>query len=200
MSKADEMIGRLVAFVDGDESYELMIATSMGQEATVAQPIETQLYVTDGAAFMSRLGVPRDSWAPRPAMVPQFNVQVSATLAGSLENRLKTLLVNGEAIPFVHKSDGFFSVGLGQPNLASISITLGGAPVSLSELGWANVEIQDKSGSTAYHIPQGSLLRYHRTMAPSGHVSKISTLDVFPHVLANFGIKAPAYANAPATL
>ncbi len=43
--------GRLLSFVDSNPEYCLWLATSMGQAATEALPIETQLYITNVPRF-----------------------------------------------------------------------------------------------------------------------------------------------------
>jgi hypothetical protein len=193
MSKADAMIGRLVQFVDSNPDFELIVATSMGQQATIARPIETQLYITNPAVFMSRMGVDAESWSPRPAMFPQFNVQISDSAAAVFQDNVRGLAVNGEPVEYVHSAGAFYSVSLGQPNLTSIHATLNGVPISLQELGWSNVEILDKSGTTAYHIPQGSLIVYHTSIRPTTDVQQVSTTDLCPYILTNYGVKVPDY-------
>jgi len=198
MEKADAMLARLTQFVEANPEFQLVIATSMGQQATLAMPVETELYITDLAKFMARMGVERGNWAPRPAMLPQFNVQVSDTASGRFQQKLEGFSVNGIPVTFVHGSDGFFSVSLGQKNLAEVHVTVGGAAVTLADLGLENVEILDKSGTTAYHIPQGSLLMYDASMAPSADITQISTVDLCPYILRNYGINVPGYMGGRA--
>jgi hypothetical protein len=52
MKKADEMIGRLVKFIDKNPEYSLWILSSMGQQAVEAKEIYTDLFVTNGKKFM----------------------------------------------------------------------------------------------------------------------------------------------------
>ena len=198
MDKADEMIGRLTKFVDLHPEFQLIIATSMGQKATLAMPVETQVYAVNPEAFMSRLGVPVAHWQRRPAMVPQLNVQVDTMVAPAFEAHLRALAVDGIPVPFERKAEGFYTISFGQLNLTDPTVTLAGARISLGELGLANVEITDKSGTTAYHIPEGTLLIYEASAAPSEAITQISTVDVAPYILSNYGVKVPDYMGGRA--
>jgi hypothetical protein len=133
-------------------------------------------------------------------MLPQFNVQIDDANASDFEARLKSLTVNGVAISYVRKGGGFFSVSLGQPNLTDFRIALDGKQVSPTSLGIANVEIKDKSGTTAYHIPQGTLLIYDASMRPSENTVQASTLDIAPYILNNYAVKIPTYMQGSVAL
>lgn len=54
----DVMLRHLVAFIDGDREYRLMVASSMGQAAIPAIKTHQFLTVTDAGAFLAALGVP----------------------------------------------------------------------------------------------------------------------------------------------
>jgi hypothetical protein len=56
MEKADELFGRLVRFADRNPEYQIWVTTSMGQAATEAKPLATQLYIGDVRRFMTALG------------------------------------------------------------------------------------------------------------------------------------------------
>jgi len=198
MEKADEMLARLVRFVDLNPEFQLMVATSMGQKATLANPVETKLYIVNAEAFMTRLGVANGNWEKRPAMLPQFNVQVSGNAAAGFKRQLERLSVNGEQISFVREGDGFFSITMGHTNIPHPVLSFDNANIPLEELGIANVEITDKSGTTAYHIPEGALLIYDPSMPQTAEITRISTLDVSPYLLTNFGQRVPNYMGGRA--
>ena len=73
MKKFDEMFKALIKFVDRNPEYVLWISSSMGQEATIAKPLETQLYIKDRDKFMLQLGVEKSDWEARPSMLPRYN-------------------------------------------------------------------------------------------------------------------------------
>lgn len=194
MSKADEMIRRLVAFADNNPEFQIMIASSMGQQAYESKPIETQLYLTDAKHFMNKLGVDDSNYEIRPAMLPQFNVQVNDSKASTFADHLSKMKVNGRAVEYRQKDGGFFSIDFGQQNLTNPVITVDGETVALKDCGLTNVEIADKSGCTAYHIPEGILVLYDASMVEKDdNVSQISSVEVCPFILNNFSLRPPDY-------
>lgn len=201
MDKADAFLGRLLAFVDRKPEYMIWIASSMGQAAAEAVEVKTSLYITEPRRFMDAMGVHRNDWTPVPAMLPQFNVKVSGESVPLMRKCLAEIEVNGEKVPFVEGDDGFFSVRFGHQNLdpATLVVRRGGTPVNLHELGLGNVAIQDASGASAYHIPEGCFVCYDPLdRTPKETAAPISALDLAPMILRNFGLPVPAYMEGVA--
>lgn len=199
MTKADDMLGRLLRHVDRHPGTELIVATSMGQEAVETEAMETQLYVTKPDRFVEQLGVARGEWKTRPAMLPSFNFEVPADKADYVAARLKSMTVNGSRVSHRISGEGFFSVDFGHPNLRDTVVMIGNDSVSLAECGLENVEIQDRSGTTAYHIPEGTLMIYDGR-SKDGSKVQASTLDIAPYILSKFGVDRPAYMRASRAL
>ena len=198
MKKADEMIGRLVKFVEQNPEYSLWILSSMGQAAVEAKEIETDLFVTNGKKFMDNFKLGSDAYELKPSMVPQFNVQIHVNKRKEFEQKIETFRVNGNRVNYRQKAEGFYSIDIGFANLneADIRIELMGQLIPLAHSGMENVRIQDRCGATAYHIPQGSLLIYAPAKGLNGQeVTNISTSDIAPTVLRNFDVKVPDYMN-----
>jgi len=201
MQKADLMLRRLMEFVNRNPDFRLVIASSMGQQAVESRPTETLLYVTEPEQFMQSLGLRREDWELRPAMFPQLNVRIAdEQKRAAFEQIAKTLEINGAPVHSRAASDGFFSLDFGHENVSEIIVKINGQLKSSSETGINNVVIQDKVGVTAYHIPQGSMLIYDGKTAPKGGITQVSTSDVAPAILQNFGINAPGYMNKPTAL
>ena len=184
MSKFDEMLRRLIAFMDGNKDFELWIATSMGQAATSAEPCECELWVVDDAKFARFFGL--QNWERRPAMVPDLGLLVSTEQESEFEAKLKGLRIDDESIQF-KKTGNFFSITLGQVNQKGKCATYQGNPVAFDELGLENQIIEDLTGATAYHIPAGCLLIYGRGPAKTSTIP-ISTTDVHVAIMANYGL------------
>lgn len=204
MDQADAMIGRLAQFCEDRPEYQLWIVSSMGQGATKAQPLETQLYLNDVAAFAAALGLPRDhGWEIRPAMAPQRNVRIDQQHTESFEAGLRSITIG--ANPLSYKRDGeFFSIDFGQPNLHNQpdALQVDGQPQQLADYGLQIVEIEDRSDTTAYHIPEGILSIYDpqvRTVRPLGR-PEVSVLQIAPSLLAQFGLTPPDYMQPPTEL
>jgi hypothetical protein len=195
MWKVDRFVSRLVAFVDRHPGYALWVATSMGQAATEALPLETQLYITNPATFMSALGLEEGEWKVRPAMLPDFNFWIAPTKRDAFQQRLDTLRVVGKRVNYKADGDGFFNVCLGHPNLYKQPPVahLGDRAIDFKDIGLDNVEIEDRSGSSAYHIPQGCLVIYDPQRPSAAARSQISTIEIAPALLNNFSVPVPSY-------
>ncbi|MEJ7741856.1 MAG: hypothetical protein WKF73_04475 [Nocardioidaceae bacterium] len=170
----------------------------MGQFATRARALETQIFLTSLPTFMQALGVPDDDgWEPRPAMLPQCNVAVDEDYREAFEAALKWLRVGGKRVHYKRTDTGFYSMDFGQNNLAR-QAQGGGvrrpAP-ELASMGLEAVEIEDRSDTTAYHIPEGILAIYDPTdpSAKRADRPEVSVLAVAPALLKNFGVQPPAY-------
>jgi len=203
MQKFDDFLGRLINFCDLNRDYQVWIATSMGQAATVALPLETQLYIVDLQKFMAKLGVTNEYWKTMPAMLPQHNVYVEAHLRHSFEEALRSLEIDGKNVSWRSASSGFYSLDMGHSNayVRDIPPSLLGRKYTLTDLGLANVKIDDRSGVTAYHIPQGVFLIYDPSDLSLKHTrSTVSALEIAPTILRNFSLKAPRYMKQPIPL
>ncbi|MFT3743652.1 MAG: hypothetical protein QM785_05080 [Pyrinomonadaceae bacterium] len=197
MDKTDKMLARLGAFVDANPEYKLIVTSSMGQNAIECEPFETQLYVDDKVKFMAVLGVEAGDFEPLPSMLPQFNFAISESRNAEVENKLTSLAVNGEPIVFRHLAGKGFSVDLGHQNLKETTISLGGRSIDLDESGLKNVVIEDKSSSTAYHIPEGHLFIYHPSFAASAVANEqMPTAEIASLILHNFGVERPNYMTS----
>jgi len=202
MSKADLFLGRLLRFVDRHPQYTLWVATSMGQQASEAVRIDTQLYCTDLKMFLAALGILDAEWKSKPAMLPQCNFEVRSDLITEVRDSLTKLIIADKPITF-RESGNLFSIDFGHGNVSddATRVRLRQQSMSLAELGLKNVAIDEKSGANAYHIPQGCLLIYDPARRPSGLASaQVSTLDLAPTILHSFGIEIPSYMKRPASL
>lgn len=204
MEKFDAFFGRLTKFVEENRDYVLWVTTSMGQEATEAKSLETQLYLVDASKFMAVLGLEPADWDRRPAMLPQWNAVLRPHKAAAFRDALAKLTINGAPINFREMTGGFFSLDFGHANLYDRGdiVHYDGKTVSLQAMGLKNVEIEDKSGSTAYHIPQGSLLVYDadRRDPKQGQRPQVSTKDIAPAILKNYSVPIPSYMLKPASI
>jgi hypothetical protein len=203
--QAADMVGRLAAHVEANPGTQLWIASSMGQRATMAEGLETQLYLTQPARFLEAMGLPDgDAWQRRPAMLPQFNLVVEDKYVEQLGDALRTVRVGEEPLQFKQSGGGFFSLDFGQANLHDRpdAVTVAGETVPIAALGMETVEIEDRSGTTAYHTPEGVLAVYDpaRPAAGDGARPEVSVLEVAPALLEALGVESPSYMARPAVL
>ena len=170
MSETDRFLGRLVGFVDRDPSYRLWVASSMGQAPTFAEPIGTQLYVTDLARFMEAMGVgDSEDWHQQAAMLPAVSVYIAPTSVDAFRDSLEHLVIDGSPLGFSEKTGGFFSLHFGHLNLhdkPQVAV-LRRNEVAFERFGLSPVPIEDAANSNAYHVPEGSLFAYDPTTPSS---------------------------------
>jgi hypothetical protein len=202
MDKFEAFFRRLIEFTVRHPEYELWVATSMGQAATEAKPLNTQLYLTDLERFMRYFGMDSSMWERHPAMEPRVSVCVKPELHAQLIQKLAKVKIGAKPLQVEEVEGKFISMAFGHPNLRDqISlVTIDGADVPIEELGLSHVDIEDLSNSSAYHIPQGRLFIYDPKKREGGAAVKISTRDIAPSLLKNFGIAQPSYMKGSASL
>jgi hypothetical protein len=112
--------------------------------------------------------------------------------------------VGGQPLTFKRSGNGFFSLDFGQPNLHDQpdAVTIAGEPRPLASLGLETVEIEDRSGTTAYHVPEGILAVYDPTRPPPANTTRpeVSVLEVAPTLLRTLGVDPPSYMTRPKLL
>jgi hypothetical protein len=191
LDNADAMLERLGRFIKRNPEYQLMLLSSMGQDAVKARPIESQLYIKDSKMFMSCFGV--DNFEAMPAMLPQFNFKVKDE-NGQFEKQLKQTVINGKSLRFRKHDKGIFALELGHINQREIVMTIANDAIPAQKTGLENTPITDQSSTTADHIPEGILYVYHPTFEPSHmNMSVIPTCAIYPTLLENYGLKSPDY-------
>lgn len=197
MDHTDKMLAKLSSFIDRNDDYKFIITSSMGQEAVECKRIETQLYLNKPNNFFRLLGVKHSDCTVLPAMLPRVNVRVNENCADLFENNLKLITINGTPLSYRKvKGDCLFSIDFGHENLKEISVIFKDSSYSLEESGLENIVIQDKSSSSAYHIPEGHLFSYHPSNPESDFIHKqLPTCDIVPILLHSFGIKPKSYMN-----
>ena len=151
------------------------------------------------------MALPGESaWQRRPAMLSQFNLVVEAAYADAFHAALDTVRVGGQPLTFKRSDNGFFSLDFGQPNLHDRpdAVTIAGQARPIASLGLEIVEIEDRSGTTAYHVPEGVLAVYDpaRPPAVNGSRPEVSVLEVAPTLLQTLGVEPPAYMARPKML
>jgi hypothetical protein len=159
--------------------------------------------VTDLGKLASALGLRPEDWSVAPAMRPQANLRVTPSRLEEFRSTLESLRIDGRPILHRQRENGFLSLEFGHKNLHLVKepfVTLDGRVRDPGELGLGIVEIEDKSGATAYHVPNGALLVYDPTAraAPSAERTQVSTLELAPTILRNFALPIPGYMRQPA--
>lgn len=191
MWKLDDMLEDIVKFLKKNPEYKLMVASSMGQAATEADLISHELFLSDYARLNQLLG--DVGIQPVSAMHPQYNFKVSEKEAERVKTELADISLNGEPLKFRQKEKTFFSVDLGYPNVETFDVLKGDEHLSIKDLGFEIKPIDDQSGGTAYHIPEGALFVYDIQHPVTPERKQIDLREVAPSILKGFGVSPPAY-------
>ncbi|MEM1136335.1 MAG: hypothetical protein AAGI07_10900 [Bacteroidota bacterium] len=195
MEHFDAFFKRLIQFADRNPEYKIVIASSMGQEATKAEELSTELYCKALEKFLEVFGISENDWEIKPAMHPQYNFALhSAEKALRLNNDLKKVIINGTPLIFRNK-ENFFSINFGHRNLEEETFTFKDIAVSLANAGLFNEQIDDESDGTAYHIPEGCFFIYDPQDATekNNRTRGIPTTAIAPSFLEHFKLPVPNY-------
>jgi hypothetical protein len=205
MDKFDDILERLVEFVDVHPQYTMLIASSMGQAAIPAQKSFEFLTITDLDRFMAALGIPAGGWEPRPAMVPVQCVVVREQYRDQALAAVQSLVVGDVRIrqdkrpiaPLSYDERGDFIQLFVQFDSyqGPDSVLVRGKSVPLAQAGLGKMAHEDGVNCTAQHVPAGSALIYGDgvPIRGAGERDTISTLDVVPSILKFFGFDRPTY-------
>ena len=101
---------------------------------------------------------------------------------------------------------GFFALDFGQANMHErpTPVRYQAERHTLAAFGLKAVEIEDRSGTTAYHVPEGLLFIYdpqrhappatsQRSAGAAARRPQISTLEIAPALLKAFGVPRREY-------
>jgi hypothetical protein len=196
MGEADRQLSQLASFVERNANYALVIASSMGQAAVDAsQVIRSQLYIQEAGKFMDALGVAEGQWVKHRAMLPRYVFKIVDEKVAAFRRGLTSLTINGEPVQAVELGSGIFQIKLGQANLsdATTVVAVNGERRDLHSMGLENTPIQDETGSYAYHVPHGIFIAYDPSERRGEDRGTISTQDIAPTFLANFGVPRRGY-------
>jgi hypothetical protein len=204
MEKFDGFLSRLVAFVDRNPRYQLVVASSMGQGPIETAAVSRKLYLKDPAGFASALGLAPDDYEQRPAMEPTINFQLRRDRIDFFRTQLESLSIAGEPAYFVERDAGFFNMVFGQSDVddAAPILQLGERSLTPRELGLRSEIVEDGSEGTAYHIPYGVLFIYDPLKPALEHSERprVSALEFAPALLRSFGIAPPNYMQSGGAL
>ena len=183
-----------VDFVNKNPEYKIIVASSMGQASTTAEQIDSQVYVEFPKTFMNKMGLTESDYTEVPSMFPQFNVRINAEKTDNFRNAVSKINIANHPLEFRESENGFFSLDFGQKNQGAGKMIYDGSETSFKEFGLYNMIIEDKSDSTAYHIPEGTLLIYDPQHAASNQkIEKIPSTALAANILKNFNVNIPSY-------
>ncbi|MEO1530360.1 MAG: hypothetical protein AAFX06_33645 [Planctomycetota bacterium] len=201
---ANHQLGLLIELCDA-KAMELIVCSSMGQGAVQdASPISKQVLITNIKKLLEYIGMTEADWEARLAMAPRVVVKpVSDRFVPALE-KLNHLKINGHPLECVVTSTGDVRFKVEIFDIDELDIRDNGVQLDPNSLGIEIIDLQDATGSYAYHIPEGILLHYKpaRHNAPDGakRWRSVSALDVCPSLISSFGGSVPGYMTGESGL
>ena len=199
--EAVDQLTQLKRFVDANSGYCLLVASSMGQAAVENKdPVRNEVVISDLKKFLGWAGLGPEDWENRPAMNPQFNVFIAGEKLDPTIERLRKLRVCGRSVSAENLGEQVVRLEVREVNVSEFVVTDDGTPVDPAALGLSLIDLQDAAGANAYHIPEGSLIVYDPARARHRDTFEVtdtlSTVEIAPSILQNFGVERRSYMEA----
>ena len=172
----------------------------MGQGAVEdVEFLESQVLITNVKKLMSFIGLASHDWQPKLSMAPRVVITPLSEACNPALERLQRIKVNGSTINIHRTTSDDIRLDISLVNQTTIEILDGNKVVAQNEIGIENVNLQDASGSYAYHIPEGILMHYNPIKLSQNSKkdtwTSISALDLAPSLLNKFRVEVPSYMN-----
>lgn len=201
---ADRHLQQLIKFCK-TERAKLIIVSSMGQRAVEdSRPIQSQVLITDASALLAYAGVDHGDWEQKLAMAPRVVIEPKSDEVRDKLRAINHLLVGGKAIEvsFLEGGDVSLKLELYNTSRPEIYDRKSGCNLDFHQLGLSVVELQDESGSYAYHDSQGVITIYDPCRPTKGPESwrEVSVLDVAPSLIRAFDIPIPDHMKGESEL
>ena len=203
IDEVEYQLSRLMRFVESNPDTILCLCTSMGQEAVQQhEQVKSQVIISSHSRLMTQLGLHPSTWEARPAMVPQYNFYINDNSRPIFTENISKLTVNGKDIAFTQLEHGIIKIDFVIRNPTELIVEFDGSRVDAEKFGFSIIDMQDAAGANAYHIPQGMFIIYdpRKRIQPHNQREQISTLEIAPSLLKNFGIQKPDYMEGGFTL
>ena len=113
--------------------------------------------------------------------------------------RLDDIQINSKKIEYFKTSSGDVRLDINLMNQVKLEVNEGGVSINPDDIGIKNVDLQDASGSYAYHIPEGILLYYNADMDLRSRNKQdwrsVSSIEFAPSLLKKFNVDKPSYMD-----
>ncbi len=199
----DSQLGTLWDFAD-KQGYELIIASSMGQEAVNRGVYRAELRLDDEALLAEKMGWAgafRMNLAMQPDVNFVFNNLEELTRFKQELGRLRD--PDGKQVLTIRYEEQGLSLNLMTCRSESAwlqkKLLLDGKPFGLAELGFAAFK---RDQGTGYHQPDGILIWQHRNhnANPVKDRRIVDSRQYAPAILQAFNVPLPTYMMPPAPL
>ena len=214
MDVLDDMLAKVIAYVESRDDTVLMLVSSLGQAAIQeARPTDGFTTIVDVDRLMAFLGFEPHQYRTANAMAPCISIDLEPEIAQDFEEKLlRTRIMDAEPVRD-EREIAPLSFDIKNGRSAHLyfyfegqrpegEITVGNRMAPLEEAGIGFFIHEDNVACSAHHIPEGVLAIYDPSTdgAKMNGAGKISTLDIAPALLRNFGADVPDYMKADAGL
>lgn len=179
MNLTEYMITSLMKFADQSPSRELWVCSSMGQSPVQGyDSIKFQLILSHPIKLLEFLGLQPSLYSIKPTMAPRVTYSSEDQSALDLfSDRLEVMTINGLKIEKM-SHPGTLSLRIMHWNTDPEVVYMGNS-FDLKKAGFEMVPIDDSSGTSAYHVPEGILLIYGKDSSRFVTKSPIPTTKIY---------------------
>lgn len=201
MHLADKNLKDLIIFAK-KKKYELLVISSMGQEAIDRGEYIPELTLRDFKKFIKILDINLHDYKLLPAMQPDYCIKSKDQKAmEKLRERIKELEdIDGNKLLIERNTPVGLEVNFSMQNPSSLALSKScyfkKKSYEINELG---LELITRDIGTGYHIPEGILAWYgNGSKKIKSHKNEyIDTRRICPTILKIYGIKIPKYMLSP---
>lgn len=161
MRTTERILKKLLNYSKSRPNCELWICTSMGQKpVNNYESISSQLIIEDFAKFLSFFSLEPNNYSIKPTMMPRFTFETTSEKdLKLLEDNIKNLKINNKKFEYMILGNSL-TIRLMHWNYNPL-ISFKNKEIRLIEnLGLKMIKIEDNSGTSAYHTPEGCLMIY----------------------------------------
>ena len=196
MDIADKQINKLMKYCD-KHSYNLWVASSMGQEKRKEYSSSFDIQIFDMKLFLESLNLNPDNYKEKPAMQPDICIQCNKN--NDLKKLLKAINTirdnrNNQILTKRYESKDKvvnLSIKITEDLLKEKIIKINNQIKTPKNVG---IKFFSRDPGTAYHTPQGILIMYGPEASQfSMQEDLLDTTKIAPMILKIFGIKIPEY-------
>lgn len=194
MHEASFMLEKLISFSRSHPEYFIIVTTSMGQAAFSGKRIARQVYVKNPSRFMKLFSLEGLEWSKRRVMLPRFAITTVPRASQRIRALVPTIKIANKPILHEEAEGDFhmFKFGMEDIPRSDEFIMIGDHKMTFAEAGLENTTIQDETGSSGYHIPEGMLLCFDpQRERKMSILEKVDTREICPAILHNYGLIPP---------
>ena len=186
MNSTEKIIRELVNYSQNRPNCEIWICTSMGQAPIQNyESISTQLTLEDNERFLNYLDLDSRKYTIKPTMMPRFTFESKdKSDIDLLHSKIQNLRLNNNNIEQM-KVGNTLTIKIAHWN-SEPNFTFNESLVKKEDLGMEMIKIQDNTGTSAYHVPEGCLFIFGKDSNRFSKNEIIPTHDIKKLIINTF--------------